>query len=90
MVAVGTSQAEVAPTCRRAAMPPAAAMRRMVMSRALAFMADPALAASVLPPPGGGFDIYARAVAQHLGRYIPGNPGIVVKNMPGAGGARSK
>jgi type IV secretion system protein VirD4 len=31
----------------------------MVMSRALAFMADPALAASVLPPPGGGFDIPA-------------------------------
>src|ERR1700731_1164399 len=39
--------------------------------------------------PGGGFDIYARAVAQHLGRHIPGNPGIVVKNMPGAGGARA-
>jgi tripartite-type tricarboxylate transporter receptor subunit TctC len=39
--------------------------------------------------PGGGFDIYARAVAQHLGRYLPGNPGIVVKNMPGAGGARA-
>jgi len=32
---------------------------RMVMSRALAFMADPALAASVLPAPGGGFDIPA-------------------------------
>jgi type IV secretion system protein VirD4 len=34
-----------------------AATVRMVMTRALAFMADPALAASVLPPPGGGFDI---------------------------------
>jgi type IV secretory pathway TraG/TraD family ATPase VirD4 len=32
---------------------------RMVMSRALSFMADPALAASVLPPPGQGFDIAA-------------------------------
>ena len=31
----------------------------MVMSRALAFMADPALAASVLPSPGGGFDVPA-------------------------------
>jgi tripartite-type tricarboxylate transporter receptor subunit TctC len=38
--------------------------------------------------PGGGFDIYARAIAQHLGRHISGNPTIVVKNMPGAGGAR--
>src|SRR3954468_24346107 len=39
--------------------------------------------------PGGGFDIYARAVARHLGRNIPGNPTIVVKNMPGAGSAKS-
>jgi len=36
---------------------------------------------------GGGFSIYARALGKHLGRYIPGNPTIVVKNMPGAGGA---
>lgn len=35
---------------------------------------------------GGGFDIYARLVAKHLGRQIPGNPTIVVRNMPGAGG----
>jgi tripartite-type tricarboxylate transporter receptor subunit TctC len=39
--------------------------------------------------PGGGFDIYARAVARHLGRNIPGNPPIVVKNMPGAGSAKA-
>jgi tripartite-type tricarboxylate transporter receptor subunit TctC len=39
--------------------------------------------------PGGGFDIYARTIAQHLGRHIPGNPTIVVKNLPGAGGARA-
>jgi tripartite-type tricarboxylate transporter receptor subunit TctC len=38
--------------------------------------------------PGGGFDIYARAIAPHLTRHIPGSPAIVVKNMPGAGGAR--
>jgi len=36
--------------------------------------------------PGGGYDAYARALARHLGRHIPGNPGIIVKNMPGAGG----
>jgi tripartite-type tricarboxylate transporter receptor subunit TctC len=35
---------------------------------------------------GGGFDIYARLVAKHLGRHIPGNPAVVVRNMPGAGG----
>src|SRR5262245_36252634 len=38
---------------------------------------------------GGGYDIYARAVARHLGRHIPGNPNIVVKNMPGAGSTRA-
>src|SRR5215216_4117882 len=36
--------------------------------------------------PGGGYDAYARALARHLGHHIPGNPGIIVKNMPGAGG----
>ena len=40
-------------------------------------------------PPGGGYDIYARAVGRHLGRHIPGNPTIVVKNMPGAGSAKA-
>lgn len=35
---------------------------------------------------GGGFDLYARYVARHLGKHIPGNPTLVVQNMPGAGG----
>jgi tripartite-type tricarboxylate transporter receptor subunit TctC len=35
----------------------------------------------------GGFAIYARLIAKHLGRFIPGNPTMVVKTMPGAGGA---
>ncbi len=38
---------------------------------------------------GGGYDIYARAVSRHLPRHIPGNPNIVVKNMPGAGSTRA-
>lgn len=33
---------------------------------------------------GGGFDLYSRAVANHLGKQIPGNPSVVVENMPGA------
>src|SRR5262245_22484048 len=37
---------------------------------------------------GGGYDLYARMVARHLGRHIPGNPQIVPKNMEGAGGLR--
>ncbi len=35
--------------------------------------------------PGGTFDLWARLFAQHMGKHIPGNPSIVVQNMPGAG-----
>ena len=33
---------------------------------------------------GGGYDQYARLVARHVGRHIPGNPAVIVQNMPGA------
>ena len=36
--------------------------------------------------PGGGVDGYARLLAKHMGRFIPGNPTFVVQNMPGASG----
>ena len=35
--------------------------------------------------PGGLYDQYARLLARHMGKYIPGNPTIIVQNMPGAG-----
>lgn len=35
---------------------------------------------------GGGFDLYARYVARYLGKHMPGNPSVIVQNMPGAGG----
>jgi tripartite-type tricarboxylate transporter receptor subunit TctC len=35
---------------------------------------------------GGGYDLYARLLARYMGRYIPGEPSFVVRNMPGAGG----
>jgi tripartite-type tricarboxylate transporter receptor subunit TctC len=38
---------------------------------------------------GGGFDLYARTLAQHMGRHIPGNPTLVTQNMPGAGSLRA-
>jgi tripartite-type tricarboxylate transporter receptor subunit TctC len=34
---------------------------------------------------GGGYDTYARLLARHIGNHIPGNPTVVVQNMPGAG-----
>ena len=36
--------------------------------------------------PGGGYDVYARAIARHLGAHVPGRPTVVVQNMPGAAG----
>ena len=39
--------------------------------------------------PSGGYDLFARLTARHLGRYIAGNPAIVVQNMPGAGSLRA-
>jgi tripartite-type tricarboxylate transporter receptor subunit TctC len=78
------------------------AARRVVALAALAAAApvgSPALAADyyagkslefvVGADAGGGYDIYARAVARHLPSHIPGKPIITVKNMPGAGSARA-
>jgi tripartite-type tricarboxylate transporter receptor subunit TctC len=35
---------------------------------------------------GGGYDVYARALARHMGRRLPGQPTLIPKNVPGAGG----
>jgi len=34
---------------------------------------------------GGGYDAYTRAIGRHMGKHIPGNPVMIVENMPGAG-----
>jgi tripartite-type tricarboxylate transporter receptor subunit TctC len=39
--------------------------------------------------PGGGYDLYARVLARHLGRHLPGHPTVVVSNMPGAASIRA-
>lgn len=36
--------------------------------------------------PGGSFDLYARLLSRHMGKYLPGNPSIVISHMPGSGG----
>jgi tripartite-type tricarboxylate transporter receptor subunit TctC len=36
-------------------------------------------------PPGNLYDLWARLIVQHMGKYIPGNPDFIVQNMPGAG-----
>lgn len=39
--------------------------------------------------PGGGYDTYARVLARHWPKHIPGKPQVVIQNMPGAGGLKT-
>jgi len=39
--------------------------------------------------PGGGYDTYARTLSQFIGKHIPGNPTVIVENVPGAGSIKS-
>lgn len=44
----------------------------------------------IIPTPtGGGYDAYARLIARHMGNHIPGQPGMIAKNMPGASGTKA-
>ena len=51
-----------------------------------AFFKDKTVTFYVGLSPGGGYDVNARLVAKHIGKYIPGNPQVIVRNMPGGGG----
>lgn len=53
------------------------------------FYAGKQLTAVVPSSAGGSFDSYLRLMADHLGKFIPGNPTIIVQNMPGGGGVKS-
>jgi tripartite-type tricarboxylate transporter receptor subunit TctC len=53
------------------------------------FYAGKTLTVLVASDAGGGYDVYARLLAQYLGKYIPGSPSIVVQDEPGAGGLRA-
>ncbi|HEY8579095.1 MAG TPA: tripartite tricarboxylate transporter substrate-binding protein [Beijerinckiaceae bacterium] len=50
-----------------------------------AFYKDKVVSLMVGFPPGGGYDSYARVVSRHMSRHMPGEPRIIVQNMPGAG-----
>lgn len=50
------------------------------------FYADHNLKMIVTYNPGGGYDTYSRVIARHLPSHIPGQPNIIVQNMPGAAG----
>jgi tripartite-type tricarboxylate transporter receptor subunit TctC len=53
------------------------------------FYSGKSIALAIGFAPGGGYDLYGRLVARHLGKHIPGNPQIVPQNMPGAGSMRA-
>src|SRR5437764_15231283 len=57
-----------------------------VAARAEDFYAGKTLTIIAGLPPGGGVDGEMRVLARYLGKYIPGNPNIVARNMPGAAG----
>ena len=78
-------------------------MRCLATAAAIAALAPPAVAADAVAdfyrgrsislyvsfPPGGGYDIYARVLAPHFTRHIPGNPAVVIKNMEGGSGVKA-
>ncbi len=53
--------------------------------KAASFYAGKTIRLIVGTSAGGGYDTYARAIARHITKHIPGNPSIIVQNMPGAG-----
>jgi tripartite-type tricarboxylate transporter receptor subunit TctC len=65
--------------------PVAAALVAVAPGRAADFYAGKTIEFLIGGDVGGGYDIYARAIARHLPRFIPGNPTVVPKNQPGAG-----
>jgi tripartite-type tricarboxylate transporter receptor subunit TctC len=60
-----------------------------LLSEANEFYAGKTITLVIGSETGGGYDIYGRTLARHLGRHIPGHPNLIVQNMPGAGGGRA-
>ena len=80
---IGLSVGQLAPSCSRCA--------SVVAGRADSvadFYRGKTVEVYVGYSTGGGYDIYARMLARHMGRFIPGNPTLVPKNMEGAGSLR--
>jgi tripartite-type tricarboxylate transporter receptor subunit TctC len=72
--------------------------KHVALAWAVAWAAGPAAAEDfyqgrtvtvVVGNSAGGYDTYARVLARHMGRHIPGNPDMIVVNMPGAGTLKS-
>lgn len=53
------------------------------------FYADKRITFIVAASAGGGYNEYSRVLMRHMPKHIPGNPSVVVQNMPGAGGVKA-
>jgi tripartite-type tricarboxylate transporter receptor subunit TctC len=70
----------------RATLLAAVAMLAPLSATAAESLAGKTVTINVPVAPGGGYDTYARLVARHIKKHLPGQPTVIVKNMPGAGG----
>lgn len=76
---------------RRTAVPALAAaiavcsVQSVAAQSVAAFYGDKTIEMIIGSTPGGTYDTWARMLTRHMGRHIPGNPGFLAKNMPGAG-----
>jgi tripartite-type tricarboxylate transporter receptor subunit TctC len=80
--------AAASPASKPAASPaiasPAAALPAVNSEEAARYFAGKSITVTVGYAPGGGFDTFARILAVHMPRFIPGNPNMIVTNVPGA------
>lgn len=75
--------------CRIGALLMLAALTSAASTQAQDFYSGKTVRLVVGYAPGGGYDFYARLVARYMGKHIPGNPALIVENMPGAGSLAS-
>src|SRR3977135_1774217 len=66
-----------------------AAVTALVVTSGAAAQSPGTLKIVVGSSAGGGYDTYARILARHIGRHIPGQPAVIVQNMPGAAGLKA-
>ena len=78
-----------APTSAPTAAPTVAATPAPTQDPVAAFYAGKTVRLIVGYSPGGGYDTYARTLAAHIGKQIPGNPTVIVENMAGAGSMKA-
>jgi tripartite-type tricarboxylate transporter receptor subunit TctC len=64
----------------------AAVLAALLICHAVPAHAQSQVAMLIGTTPGGGYDIYARVLTRHIGRHLPGDPTVIAKNVPGAGG----